>query len=130
MVNKCIAFQSRDKLRNVSYPTTHQIHSFLLSFHLLFSMLCLLSHLPFNVLSLPGFISSLTSIITNTHFSHCNNTLCFCYPELFFIPLLLLQVHFLLSLAVHTLSFPLLSEVFIPLSTSAATLFLLFSLHH
>lgn len=64
-------------------------------------MLLLLSHLSFNVLSLPGFISSLTSIITNTHFSHFSNVLCFCYPELFFIPLLLLQVHFLFSLAVN-----------------------------
>lgn len=37
-VNKCIAFQSRDKLRDVSCPTTHQIHSFILSFCLLLSV--------------------------------------------------------------------------------------------
>lgn len=27
-VNKCVAFQSTDKPRDVSHPPTHQIHSF------------------------------------------------------------------------------------------------------
>lgn len=64
-VNKCIAFQSReDEGCFISHNASNPSISFIILFPL--DYVSLLSHLFFNILSLSAFMSSLSSIVTDT----------------------------------------------------------------